>query len=273
MATNSTQAAAQAAGEAGIMSGDMFLYAAAAGFAALTAYAIHRFVLTGDTYAATPIQERLGRKILGPTEHFGHKLSKRLHYEERPKGYVHRAYRSTTDIDIDPNNELKKSDLEDIEATDGNTSLTEYDSVVYSCSSGGNWAKRQAQKLVYKIGGIGLFRTDEGVNRMATYYDVPVELVEIRNDVIRIKDDADLVQVRDNYYRHNSQQGIEKLRQLTFADMLEDIMQTSANLGEQHHALNIETSREGTLMDKKWQNIMDYNKLKDKKDKEDAMES
>lgn len=269
MANNTTQAAAQAAQQQGILSGDVFLYAAAAGAAALAAYAINKFVLSGDEYAATPISERWRRKILGPAEHFGHKLSKRLHYEERPKGYVHRAYRSSTDIDIDPNNELTSDELEDL----GGDSQVEYETVTYSCSSGGNWVKRQVNKLVYKIGGMGIFRTDEGVNRMATYYDLPVDLVEIRNNVIRIKDEADLVQVRDNYYRHNTQQGLEKLRQLTFADMHEDIMQTMANLGEQHHALNIETSREGKLMDKKWDNIIDYNEKKDKKEKKDAMSS
>lgn len=280
MANNSTQVAAEAANQAGQAaggSGDIFLYAAAAGVAGLGAYALHKFVLSGDEYAATPIQERFGRKILGPAEHFGHKLCKRLHYEERPKGYVHRAYRSSTDIDIDPNNTLTKSQLEKLDAINNDSdkpvsSLVEYDSVVYSCSSGGNFVKRKIQKLLYRIGGIGLFRTDEGINRMAEYYDVPVDLVEIRNDVIRISDDCDLVQVRDNYFRHNDQRSMEKLRQLTFADMLEDIMQTSANLGEQHHALNIETSREGAIMDKKWDNIMEYNSLKDKKEKKQAME-
>ena len=270
MANNTTQAAAEGAGM--LAGGDMFLYAAAAGGAGLLAYAVYKFGLTGDEYAATPIEKRFGRKILGPAEHFGHKLCKRLHYEERPKGYVHRAYRSSTDIDIDPNNSLTKTELEKLNATENASSLVEYDSVVYSCSQEGGFVKRKVQKLLYKLGGLSLFRTDEGINKMAEYYDVPVESVEVRNDVIRISDDVDLVQVRGNYYRHNDQRSMEKLRQLTFADMLEDIMQTTANLGEQHHQLNIETSREGAMMDKKWENIMEYNDLKDKKEKKKAME-
>ncbi len=257
----------------GLLGGDFMLYGAAAGLSALAAFAVYKFVLDKDEYAATPISERFGRKILGPAEHFGHKLSKRLHYEERPKGYVHRAYRSTTDIDIDPNNELSKEELEEIDATEEDSSQVEYDSVVYSCSSGGALPKRKVQKYLYKLGGLSFLRTDEGVNRFATYYDVPVNKVEIRNDVIRIKDSADLVQVRGNYYRDDNQQSIEKLRQLTFSDMMEDIMETTANLGEQTHNLNIETSREGFLMNTKWDNIKDYNRLKDKKEKEEAMES
>jgi len=270
MANNTTQAAAEASGM--LAGGDMFLYAAAAGGAGLLAYAVHKFALTGDSYAATPIKKRLGRKILGPAEHFGHKLNKRLHYEERPKGYVHRAYRSSTDIDIDPNNDLTKSELKELTTTEEDSSIVEYDSVVYSCSGEGGFLKRRVQKLLYKLGGIGIFRSDEGVNPMAEYYDVPTNCVEVRNDVIRISDDVDLVQVRGNYYRHNDQRSMEKIRQHTFSDMFEDIMQTTANLGEQHHQLNIETSREGAIMDKKWDNIMEYNSLKDKKEKKEAME-
>lgn len=254
-----------------ILQGDMFLYAAAAAAAALAAYGVHR-LWNKKKYAATPIETRWARKILGPTEKFGHKLNKRLHYEERPKGYVQRAYRSTTDIDIDPGKELTKEELENISATEGDSSQVEFESVVYSCSPGGGLPKRKIGKYIYKIAGINFLRTPEGVNRFAEYYDIPVEKVEIRNDVIRIKDTADLVQVRGNYYRDDTQQNLEKLRQLTFSDMLEDVMQTSSNLGEQMHNLNIETSREGFLMDKKWENIIDYNKMKDKKEKERAMD-
>lgn len=272
MAANTT--ATQAAGIMGQQ--NLFLYAALAGLSGLAAYAIYNWYNKNDGYAATPIMTRLGRKIIGPTEKFGHKVGKRLHYEERPKGYVQKAYHSTTDIDIDPSNELSDKELKALADKDKvieGTSIHEYDSVVFSCSKGGPWPKRKVQKYVYKIGGLSFFTTPEGINKQAEYFDVNKENVEVRNNMIRIKDDADMVQVRDNYYRDNTQQSTEKLRQLTFSDMMEDLMQTVSNLGEQHHALNIETSREGTLMDKKWENIMDYNEKKNRTEKKEGMDS
>lgn len=220
-----------------------------------------------ENYVATENKQRWGRTLISPTENFGYKVGKRLHYEERPKGTVHYAYRSNSKINVDPDNRLEKEEIENQEK------LSKYDAVTYSCSKGGGAVKRRVQKFLYKIGQISFLRNSENKNMFAEYYDLPTDGIEVRHDMIRIKDSVDLQQIGNNVYGEKSTRHVARRMELAASDYVNDFIKLHSNQFEQIHALNNKVAEEGKLMDKKWENIKDYKGLEENQKKKNAMNS
>lgn len=242
----------------------------AAGGAAGLAYHWIQNRDTEQQLQATDWSQKWENMLKEPTEKVGAPVNTLLMNQsnsasKRTIGTVKKLQETSTDIGGE---ELKKA-LNNSDKWDELKENNELQSqaVTYSVVTGRKKLDRIIGTLTYKIAGI----FSNGSNPQAEYFDLPLNLIDVTDRGVVIKEDVHLFK-KDGLWQTASNEGQHRLMQLSAMSTHQNWLESLQKHPEFYSDLNMNVSGEKNIMNQKSKNMREYKKSEKLQDKGEAMQ-